>query len=282
MPKTIAELAKSILTDPVHVSVTPSATTVERVEQSVMFVSSAHKQPLLETILADSDMQRVLVFTRTKHGADKVVRNLVLSGIEAAAIHGNKSQSQRERALAAFKSGDTRVLIATDIAARGIHIESVTHVVNYDLPNVPESYVHRIGRTARAGAAGIAISFCNNEERAYLRDIEKLTRMSIPARAAPGEIAAGADQVGSGKAQQHRGRAEELGERREPREHMRGKPRHKGRGRSGGGKPANRHNNRPENRRENPRRERHTGGFDSSTGLPAFLVRAPERVSLGD
>ena len=141
-------------------------------------------------------MQRVLVFSRTKHGADKVVRNLDRAGIEAAAIHGNKSQAQRERALAAFKAGSTRVLVATDIAARGIHIESVSHVVNYDLPNVPESYVHRIGRTARAGAAGIAISFCNGEERAFLRDIEKLTRMSVPVAALPAGIEAGQEAAG--------------------------------------------------------------------------------------
>ena len=141
-------------------------------------------------MLSDPAVERVLVFTRTKHGADKVVRSLAAGGIAAAAIHGNKSQPQRERALAGFKSGHCRVLVATDIAARGIDVDGVTHVINYDLPNVPESYVHRIGRTARAGAAGIAISFCNGEERAYLRDIEKLTRMKVPVAALPKGIAA--------------------------------------------------------------------------------------------
>ena len=141
-------------------------------------------------MLSDPAVERVLVFTRTKHGADKVVRSLAAGGIAAAAIHGNKSQPQRERALAGFKSGHCRVLVATDIAARGIDVDGVTHVVNYDLPNMPESYVHRIGRTARAGAAGIAISFCNSEERAYLRDIEKLTRMKVPVAELPKGIAA--------------------------------------------------------------------------------------------
>ena len=279
MPKTIAELARSMLTEPVHVSVAPAATTVERVEQSVMFVSSGQKQALLETVLADPAMQRVLVFTRTKHGADKVVRNLERAGIEAAAIHGNKSQAQRERALAAFKRGGTRVLVATDIAARGIHIESVSHVVNYELPNVPESYVHRIGRTARAGAAGIAISFCNGEERAYLRDIEKLTRISVPVAALPAGIEAGHDQPSGGKPRQHRGRSQQNGARHEPREHhAHGKPGGNKRGRNGrGGKPDGRSNHRSDKRRENPRRERHEGGLDQATGLPAFLVRAPVR-----
>jgi ATP-dependent RNA helicase RhlE len=282
MPKTIAELARSLLSDPVHVSVTPAATTVERVEQSVMLVSTAQKQPLLESILADPSMQRVLVFTRTKHGADKVVRNLDRAGIEAAAIHGNKSQAQRERALAAFKAGSTRVLVATDIAARGIHVENVSHVVNYDLPNVPESYVHRIGRTARAGAAGIAISFCNNEERAYLRDIEKLTRMSVPVAALPAGIEAGQEQPSSGKARPARGRGrpqQQRNEHHQPRDHhAHGKPPRTKRGRnSRNGKTNGRQHHRSENRRENPRRERHAGGMDAATGLPAFLVRAPER-----
>ncbi|HEX2136177.1 MAG TPA: DEAD/DEAH box helicase [Microvirga sp.] len=180
MPNTIAALADDFLHDPAKVAVAPVATTAERVEQSVMFVPTSRKQALLETILRDGAIERVLVFTRTKHGADKVVRGLEKAGIAAAAIHGNKSQPQRERALAAFRSGTSRVLIATDIAARGIDVDGVSHVINYDLPNVPESYVHRIGRTARAGAAGLAISFCNDEERAFLRDIEKLTRLKVP------------------------------------------------------------------------------------------------------
>ncbi|HZA91875.1 MAG TPA: DEAD/DEAH box helicase, partial [Gemmatimonadales bacterium] len=172
MPKTISTLAESFLRNPAHVAVTPVATTAERVEQSVIFVQTGRKQVLLETLLRDPSIDRVLVFTRTKHGADKVVRGLDKAGIAGAAIHGNKSQPQRERALAGFRDGSCRVLVATDIAARGIDVDGVSHVINYDLPNVPESYVHRIGRTARAGATGSAISFCNDEEKAFLKDIE--------------------------------------------------------------------------------------------------------------
>jgi ATP-dependent RNA helicase RhlE len=179
MPRTIAALAEDYLTDPVKVAVTPVATTVERVEQGVVFVPMSQKRQLLAALLRDPAFERVLVFTRTKHGADRVVRHLVESGIEATAIHGNKSQPQRERALAGFRGGHTRVLVATDIAARGIDVDAVSHVINFELPNVPEDYVHRIGRTARAGAAGIAISFCADDERAYLRDIEKLTRLKL-------------------------------------------------------------------------------------------------------
>jgi len=181
MPQPIAALAAEYLNDPLTVAVAPAATTVERVEQRVVFVASAEKRELLATLLRDPTFARVLVFTRTKHGADRVVRHLVAAGIDATAIHGNKSQPQRERALAGFREGRTRVLVATDIAARGIDVECVSHVVNFELPNVPEDYVHRIGRTARAGAAGTAISLCSDEERAYLRDIEKLTRRPVQA-----------------------------------------------------------------------------------------------------
>jgi ATP-dependent RNA helicase RhlE len=191
MPKTIADLADTFLRNPAKVAVAPVATTAERVDQSVMFVATSRKPALLARILGDEGVDRVLVFTRTKHGADKVVRSLDKDGIVSAAIHGNKSQPQRERALAAFRDGSCRVLIATDIAARGIDVEGVSHVVNYDLPNVPESYVHRIGRTARAGAAGVAIAFCNDEERAYLRDIEKLTRLKVPVAPLPEGFSAG-------------------------------------------------------------------------------------------
>jgi ATP-dependent RNA helicase RhlE len=179
MPKTIAELADKFLTDPVKVAVAPVATTAERVEQRVTFCNQQEKQALLTLSLRDPAFERTLVFTRTKHGADRVVRHLAGAGIESDAIHGNKSQPQRERALARFRSGQSRVLVATDIAARGIDVEGVTHVVNFELPNVPEQYVHRIGRTARAGAAGLAISFCAEDERPYLRDIEKLTRQKV-------------------------------------------------------------------------------------------------------
>ena len=181
MPREITELAAQMLNAPETVAVTPQATTVERIDQRIIHLDRAAKPAVLAELLRAEPIDRALVFTRTKHGADKVVRSLEKAGIAAAAIHGNKSQSQRERVLAAFRSGQVRTLIATDIAARGIDVEGISHVFNYDLPNIPESYVHRIGRTARAGADGIAISFCDAEERPYLRDIEKLIRISIPA-----------------------------------------------------------------------------------------------------
>jgi ATP-dependent RNA helicase RhlE len=179
MPKEIGHLAGELLRDPVKVSVTPAATTVERVRQHVYLVDARAKRSLLVELLANPELSRTLVFTRTKRGADKVAQHLAAAGISVAAIHGNKSQNQREAALAQFKASKIRTLVATDVAARGIDIDLVTHVVNYELPNVPESYVHRIGRTARAGAEGIAISLCDAEERDYLRDIERLTRQSI-------------------------------------------------------------------------------------------------------
>lgn len=190
MPKDIADLADRFLTDPAKVAVAPVATTAERIDQQVIFVETGRKQALLTKLLDDRSIERALVFTRTKHGADRVVRRLAASGIPAAAIHGNKSQPQRERALADFRDGRSRLLVATDIAARGIDVDGVTHVINFDLPNVPESYVHRIGRTARAGAAGIAISFCDGEERAYLRDIERLTRLKVPVTPLPADLPA--------------------------------------------------------------------------------------------
>ncbi|HEV2302112.1 MAG TPA: DEAD/DEAH box helicase [Stellaceae bacterium] len=188
MPKAIAELAKEYLDNPASVAVAPVATTVERVDQGVVLAPAERKRDLLVSLLRDPALSRVLVFTRTKHGADRLARHLGAAGLEANAIHGNKSQPQRERALAGFRAGRTRILVATDIAARGIDVEGVSHVVNFELPNVPEDYVHRIGRTARAGAAGTAISFCCEEERPYLRDIEKLTRIRLrplPVAAAP-------------------------------------------------------------------------------------------------
>jgi len=180
MPREMADIAGKILRDPAHVAVTPAATTVDKVEQKVIFCDTRSKQALLHKLLEDNSISRALVFSRTKHGANRIVQHLDAAGIPADAIHGNKSQPQRERALAAFREGQSRLLVATDIAARGIDVDGVTHVINFDLPNVPESYVHRIGRTARAGADGIAISFCDREERAYLRDIERLTRQRVP------------------------------------------------------------------------------------------------------
>ena len=186
MPSEIGGLAGQMLKNPAHVAVTPVATTAERVEQHVIMLETSRKRAVLFDLLMGPAAGRTLVFTRTKHGADRVVKYLEESGLPAAAIHGNKSQGQRERALADFRSGRCRVLIATDIAARGIDVDDVSHVINYDLPNVAESYVHRIGRTARAGATGVAISLCDGEERAFLRGIEKLIRAKVPVMAPPG------------------------------------------------------------------------------------------------
>jgi ATP-dependent RNA helicase RhlE len=180
MPRAIEELAAHMLRDPIKVAVAPVASTVELVEQRVIRADRSAKLAILIDVLRRETIDRALIFTRTKHGADKVVRGLIRAGIGAVAIHGNKSQNQRERVLMAFRKGEVRTLVATDIAARGIDVDGISHVLNFDLPNVPETYVHRIGRTARAGAAGIAISLCDGEEMAYLRDIEKLIRMAIP------------------------------------------------------------------------------------------------------
>lgn len=180
MPEEIQALADNILKNPVYVAVTPTASTVDTIQQSIYFVEKADKPALLQHLLRDGSMRRVLVFTRTKHGADKVVRQLGKAKVHAEAIHGNKSQPARERALANFRGGRTRVLVATDIAARGIDVDDITLVINYDLPNEPESYVHRIGRTGRAGASGLAYSLCAVDERPYLVDIERLIQLHIP------------------------------------------------------------------------------------------------------
>jgi ATP-dependent RNA helicase RhlE len=180
MPTEIGKLASELLNDPLRVSVTPQATTVDRVNQRVLFVEQSRKRALLSELFDDPGFKRVIVFTRTKRGADRVARGLEQVGVDAAAIHGDKSQGQRERALADFKAGKVRALVATDIAARGIDIDAVSHVVQFELPNVPESYVHRIGRTARAGADGSAVAFCSDDERTLLRDIQKVTRQTIP------------------------------------------------------------------------------------------------------
>lgn len=180
MPPDIQALAETILVDPVRVEVTPPATTVEKIEQSVFFVEKQDKRALLQHLLGDDAVKRALVFTRTKHGANKLAEQLDRASIGAEAIHGDKSQGARERALSNFKTGRTRVLIATDLASRGIDVDGVTHVINFDLPNEPESYVHRIGRTARAGASGIAFSFCDADERPFLRQIERITRQRVP------------------------------------------------------------------------------------------------------
>jgi ATP-dependent RNA helicase RhlE len=206
MPKDIAELAEAMLRDPARVAVTPVASTVERITQRIIQVDFAAKSGVLAQLLKQEPVDRALIFTRTKHGADKVVKTLERAGISANAIHGNKSQNHRERVLAAFRTGEIRTLVATDIAARGIDVDGISHVVNFDLPNVPETYVHRIGRTARAGAEGIAISLiAGAEEMGYLRDIERLIRITLPRedRRTPGSRDA-APAPSQRPAQQHR------------------------------------------------------------------------------
>jgi ATP-dependent RNA helicase RhlE len=258
MPREIADLAAQMLRSPARVAVTPVASTAERIAQRVIMVDKPAKSALLIEVLRGEVNGQSLVFTRTKHGADKVVKSLHNAGVSAEAIHGNKSQNQRERVLGAFRSGKLKVLIATDIAARGIDVEGISHVINYDLPNIPESYVHRIGRTARAGAEGIAISFCDNEETAFLRDIERLIQMKLPAterRSAPRNDVR--------PAQQQQNRNGRNGNRRN------GQPqRHNGAGNGHPGRNAHAHQGRSEHaHRGRPRRndqpqgqKRHNGG----------------------
>ena len=239
MAENVKKLADGLLDDPVHVSVTPEATTAEKIAQSVMFVPKEKKRELLAQIMRDKDIKRVLVFTRTKHGANRVARQLEQKGIRADAIHGNKSQNARQKALKNFKAGNIRVLVATDIAARGIDVDGVTHVINYELPNEPESYVHRIGRTARAGCEGVAISLCEKDERAYLRDIEKTIRASVPVdKDHPFHSEEIANHTGPAPKRGGGGRG-------------RGGPR-RGKGQGGGGKTQK----RPNQRRNNSRRSR--------------------------
>jgi len=189
MPPQISQLAASLLHQPVRVEVTPVSSTAEKIEQSVYFIPKQHKQNLLVHLLNEQNIQRTLVFTRTKHGADKIAKQLKKANIQADAIHGNKSQTARQNALTNFKRGKLKVLVATDIAARGIDVDALEHVINYDLPDVAETYVHRIGRTGRAGASGIAISFCDGkEEMSNLKSINKLIGLKIPAVAHPFEV----------------------------------------------------------------------------------------------
>lgn len=209
MPKLMAEISASYLNDPVRVQVSPPGKAADKIEQSVHFIAQAEKNKLLVEYLSRHRTEQALVFCRTKHGSEKLMKNLVAAGFEASSIHGNKSQSQRERALKAFREGRLLVLVATDVAARGIDIPGVRHVYNYDLPNVPENYIHRIGRTARAGAAGAAVAFCSPAEMSELRAIEKVMKISIA--------------IGGGSPWQHQGDAEKK------------KPQGKWRRRGGGG-----------------------------------------------
>jgi ATP-dependent RNA helicase RhlE len=180
MPNDVADLARGLLRDPIRVEVVPQSTTAERIDQKVYFVARGHKRALLAQLLGTPEMSRAIVFTRTKHGANRLAEQLEKDGFGTAAIHGNKSQGARQQALNAFKNGKVKVLVATDIAARGIDVDGISHVVNYELPMEPEGYVHRIGRTARAGATGIALTLCDHEERGLLRDIERITRTKVP------------------------------------------------------------------------------------------------------
>jgi ATP-dependent RNA helicase RhlE len=266
MPQEITRLADSMLTNSARVAVTPQATTVERISQRVILTDKSAKPNLLVEMLKTEKTDRVLVFTRTKHGADKVVRALQKTGFKAEAIHGNKSQNQRERVLGDFRDGRLRILIATDIAARGIDVDGVSHVINYDLPNIPESYVHRIGRTARAGAEGIAISFCDHEEAPFLRDIERMIRMTIPST-----------DKRTGERPAHRPAQHNAGNRNNGRPHQRGN--HQGRGNNGGrqqrghgghGSHSGQHGHHPA-----PRQEA-TSGEPSDIGNVTFLQRSGE------
>ncbi|MEM7751188.1 MAG: DEAD/DEAH box helicase [Pseudomonadota bacterium] len=208
MPASISELARAFLRNPERVSVAPVSSTAERVSQRVIHLSADRKRAAMVKLIVEQQMERTLVFTRTKRGADRVARHLAGAGIETAAIHGNKSQNQRERALEAFRSAKIQVLVATDIAARGIDIEGVSHVINYELPEVPEAYVHRIGRTARAGASGSAISLCDHSELKYLRGIERLIRQKVPSDTydpGSGENALSADEADNNR-QSHKGK----------------------------------------------------------------------------
>jgi ATP-dependent RNA helicase RhlE len=253
MPKAIKELADKYLSNPAEVSVTPVAKTADRVEQSVIMVNQAEKTALLTMLLRGEGFGRTLVFSRTKHGADKMVRLLEAAGIPAGAIHGNKSQAQRERALALFRSGEMPVLVATDIAARGIDIPNVGHVINYDLPEVPEQYVHRIGRTARAGAEGKAIAFCSHEERGLLRDIERLTRLKINVDPLPADFAAVSAELRKLK----------------PAPVPRAQPKHHGR-------PPMKTDRRADGERRQHRNDRGHGGERNGNGEPSRFIKRPD------
>ena len=260
MPKQIRQLASAFLDNPAEVSVAPQSRPVEKIEQRVHFVDKAEKRKLMVDILKEEKADRTIVFTRTKHMADRVMRHLQKAGLTADAIHGNKSQGQRQRALAAFKKGRTDILVATDIAARGIDVDNISHVINYELPNVPEAYVHRIGRTARAGKTGVAISLCDRSERAFLRDIEKIIGKQLSKNAPANDDGEMAEQEQSParrnpRKKNHRGQGAKTGQgpksedgrpARKPRFHGKPKTAKSGPGSSGG-------SGRPQRRRNKPK-----------------------------
>jgi len=277
MPQSIADLGKRFIKNPVKVEVAPQSTTAERVEQYVTFIDQKEKQALLtlslRAALADGSLDRGLIFTRTKHGADRVVRHLAGAGIDSAAIHGNKSQAQRTRALDAFRRGQCRVLVATDIAARGIDVSGVSHVFNFEIPNVPEQYVHRIGRTARAGADGMAVNYVAPDEKPYLRDIERLTRIKLTPMPLPeGFRDAMAKLPAPAKA------GPDSGDSRGERGPRGGRPggRPAGRGERSGGRPAHASGNRSGNRNGQPgeRRDRNEQGGERIDRAPRGVDEA--------
>ncbi|HVY21529.1 MAG TPA: DEAD/DEAH box helicase [Bauldia sp.] len=269
MPQEIADLAKQMLRDPVTVAVTPVSTTVELIEQRAIRADRAAKPALLTKLLTSEPVERALIFTRTKHGADRVVRGLNRDGISAEAIHGNKTQGNRERTMAAFRSGKITTLVATDIAARGIDVDGVSHVINFDLPNIPETYVHRIGRTARAGASGVAISLVAADEMEYLRDIEKLIRRQVPLSGdAHRDTSSKPPQRGRGNRQHHEpreDREQHHGQRQErDARHGKGGQRQRSKGKGQGGKPQHQ-------RPTGPSRQ-HNGNVIGDVG---FMARKP-------
>ena len=255
MPDDIAKLAAEFLTDPARVEIARAGKTVDRIDQKVMFVPTSAKREVLGRLLQDAEMRRVIVFTRTKRGADRVSQAIEMSGIGVHAIHGNKSQGQRQSALDSFRKGFTRVLVATDIAARGIDIDEITHVVNYELPNIPESYVHRIGRTARAGASGVAIALCAPDEREYLRDIERLIKRRLDVAAAPGF-----DGRSAPRDDAHVNGDEQVDARPETSGRAERRPRQDRPARNGDGARAQRRDGAPRHRDGAPRGERSEGG----------------------
>ena len=271
MPDEIGKLAGELLKDPVKVAVTPVAKTADRVEQRVIHLPGAAKRQVLTELLSNEDFSRTLVFTRTKRGADKVAEHLEKAKISAAAIHGNKSQSQRERALDWFKKGQVRVLVATDIAARGIDVSDVSHVINFELPEVPEAYVHRIGRTARAGAEGQAVSLCDPEERPLLRAIEKLIKQQIPSETR-GDIVVTADDIADRDARKARPRQQGRGGAQQGRPPRQGGQNGQGGGRSNAQREAaHRQGGRPDgNRPERPQ-----------ASAPAQAPRPPQGLGAG-
>ncbi|MFN5294707.1 MAG: DEAD/DEAH box helicase [Flavobacteriales bacterium] len=280
MPPEIQKLSATILTNPLKVEVTPPATTAEKINQSIYYLDKAEKKTMLLHVLSDHTIERALVFTRTKHGANKVVKDLQSKGITAEAIHGNKSQNARQLALKNFKNKATRVLVATDIAARGIDVDDLTHVINYEIPNVPETYVHRIGRTGRAGASGIAISFCEAEEVSYIKDIQKLTGVIIPQGEDRGQLPKPSFDITKGvpapPANGGRGQRQGQGQRQ-------GAPRQGGGG-GGGRKPNNRrgqHSRSNDNRPKNDQRKSNTRSesASSATSSSSSGDSAPKKKS---